>query len=716
MQGVSSSGDLTLNFTPLFTPQMLLQAKGLGSDMATNAWQGVLATPSLHIKRGVIPQNKNICIVEGELILQFDKPFQIELEEGIASLLKALNKFPEITSVNIKSCNFSPNAWRAFVQGLKDSTHINKICFMECGLKNSHIEAFVEGMGDFKKRLKNLGFVGNQFDKSMVTQISKLLPGNENLEHLSFSNCSVDDDLVKIICKGLCLNTKLKILMIMTSHVSDEGAQYLAQVLRQHPSLSTLSLWDNEITNVGAIAIGDALRERGAGHPDVDLGLQRNHIGDKGAKHLARYGNRIVQLGLQGNEHVRTLKVLEKALRGDQLKGLSLVDTGVSGEAVEAFLKSKKSGLIKKRPFEVYVDGDGFSISKSKLEALEGHFKSSDVKVVKVVDSPTKKKINPTMILKQQLEEAKVPTPELLDAVIKMTDISLREEYFEYLLFKVFRIIDIKGDGNCLFASLAYACSDEILKEGEFRKKILYNIEQKLFLFKQHYFYLSQGVGEFDVNERVNLYCKTMRGEAVQNLSVEEMTEFVKVCAKAMREILVDYMLAHNDDYAPFILELDDGTTSLEAYCIQMRSEHPKGRWGGLLEIKAFTDVFKKTVKIYDIAHVNPHDQKKRPIEVVDGHFVTAEQLTYGPEHIANGYVDLHRINQNHYNTLFERSKEDPKANPAAKEDVKNPGKESPKSPKSGVSATGISENAAAAAAASIEWPGKPLNKQGADG
>lgn len=652
--GTASTGTLNLNLSTILTPQLLLSAKGMSLEIATSAWQGFLNNPTLFIKKGEVPQIKNICVLEGEMILQFEKAFPIDSPEAIAGLLRALNEMPNITALHLKGCHFSQNAWKGLVQGLKDAKHINKICFMDCALKNTHIEAFVEGIGEFKNKLKNLGFVDNHFDKAMITQIATLLPGNEILEQFSMSNCRIDDDLVKIISKALCKNSKLQTLMIMKSHVGDEGAMYLAQMLRQHPALRTLSLWDNEIGNVGAIAIGDALREKGDGHPNIDLGLQRNQIGNKGASHLTKYGKRIVQLGLQGNDEVTSLKVLERALRGDELKGLSLVDTGVSGDSVDAFLRSKKAGLVKKRPFEVYLDGEGVVISKTKLEAIEGYLKERDVKVVKVVDSPTKKKVDPALRFKKQLEEAVVPTPELLEGIIQMANPQLREKYFEYFLGKVFRIMDITGDGNCLFASLAYACPDEILKDGEFRKKILFNIGQKEFLFRQKYYHYSQGTEEnVDFEKRLNVYCKTMRGEAVENLSVEEMAEFVKVCAKVMREMIVDFMLAHKDDYIPFILEIDDGTTSLENYCETMRPEYPKGRWGGILELRAFTDLFRKTVRVYDIAHVNPVDQKKRPIEVVDGRFVTAEQLTYGQEYIAQGYVDLHRINGNHYDTLF---------------------------------------------------------------
>ena len=71
----------------------------------------------------------------------------------------------------------------------------------------------------------------------------------------------------------------------------------------------------------------------------------------------------------------------------------------------------------------------------------------------------------------------------------------------------------------------------------------------------------------------------------------------VQMTAEDLRRRIADHMMAHAEDYSPFVLEEDAVSTGdrLQRYCESLKTS--AAHWGSMLEVRAAADIF--SAKIY---------------------------------------------------------------------------------------------------------------------
>lgn len=75
-----------------------------------------------------------------------------------------------------------------------------------------------------------------------------------------------------------------------------------------------------------------------------------------------------------------------------------------------------------------------------------------------------------------------------------------------------------------------------------------------------------------------------------------EISSGIPTSVEGLRNATADYLLKHEEEYIPFVEEIDGDKTAFKRYCERLRST---AVWGGQVELKALADILDAGIEVY---------------------------------------------------------------------------------------------------------------------
>lgn len=544
----------------------------------------------------------------------------VETVKALIALLVSDKSLEGIKGIHFINCKFSVSAFGYFTEGLNSVERISSLTFQKCDLNAVQASLLLK---PGTTRLLSLKISAQIIPNKILEHLNIFLEANPPLQKLILEENRLTDTDIQLLAEGLLKNKNLVGLYLGRNRITDQGALTIAWLLRSHPAIRELSLKDNFIGDFGAMALGQTLHDRIS--PPLNLGLENNPITGSGAEYLVEMSQGLCMLGLQDIRRIKTLDVLDKAVKRKAFEALSLSGTGVTDEAVRKFISNpdKKARVDPDCKLQVYVSQA--TLSAQSIEELKRFFEGTSVNVL--CDQITSDdSLHASLIT----DITKTPKPEMaiLERILKIQNPGDRQILFGLLLTKHFKLVSIPRDGNCLFTSI----TEGLNSSGPFMAfKFLVDYLDK---YKSD---LMDIVRDFD------------------KLTMDEV----------LRQIAVHYIEKHPDDFKPFMLpeeqeenefesdsqepQEDDLDKRFEDYCKNMRKP---GTFGDEIVIQALMGAFRefnipRAFVVLDVFHAPT---------IVDGEFVMPELLSRSNEKNAEKiYLSYEQVGL-HYNLLIKKA------------------------------------------------------------
>ncbi|KAI9365955.1 hypothetical protein DFJ73DRAFT_152358 [Zopfochytrium polystomum] len=202
---------------------------------------------------------------------------------NFAALAQALQKNKTLTELQLRGIRISNQSAEALAAALSEHPSLKVLDLSDNRIGSDGSRAISQALSKNKSNISSLNLSGNAIGNTGAEDLAEMLTKCETLEELHLSLNMISDIGASAIGKALP-KSSLKRLVLSENHIGDAGAKEVARGLEIGSRLTSLDLSANWIGTVGAASIAKSLNENSRLQ---NLELGRNKLGDAGAKAFA---------------------------------------------------------------------------------------------------------------------------------------------------------------------------------------------------------------------------------------------------------------------------------------------------------------------------------------------------------------------------------------------------------------------------------------------